>query len=196
MNRLCQRPMMKILSAKVKIEQLVTRRLPLTLPSSQQWRYFHNSHVSLFAKGNKKALKSKEEDDETEVEIALPNIKDVEVDMNKRIIRMNDEYSSLRGGRVSADMFNHLYLEAYGSKIALPDAGQVTMKTGSKVHVSVFDPDLTGAMAKAITECGMGLNPQIDGSSISVLVPKPSKEARESVVKVASKVAEKVSKRY
>lgn len=188
----CQQPPF-IYSSRSSFLSILSSQSSLVSPLSSTHRSFHTSRISFFAK-NKKA--SKESAEENEISIEIPNAKDIELDMNKRIIRLNDEFSKLRGGRVSADMFNHLVVEAYGSRIPLTDAGQVTLRTGNKLNVSVFDPELVNSVSKTIQECGLGLNPQVEGSSIAILVPKPSKEARESVVKMASKVAEKVRNNY
>ncbi len=71
-------------------------------------------------------------------------------------------------------------------------AAQVTMKAANKISISVFDPDLIAGVSKALRDCNMNLSPTSEGNNISVVIPKPSKEAREGIVKLASKAAEKV----
>jgi len=93
-------------------------------------------------------------------------------------------------------MFNYLMVDAYGSKIPLPEAGQSVMKGANKLQISVFDPDLVSPTAKSIRDCGMWLNPTTEANAVIVTIPKPSKEARESVVKLAAKTAEKVKLPY
>ncbi len=52
---------------------------------------------------------------------------------------------------------------------------------------------MTKAVEDAIRECGMGLNPNVEGQGqVNVPIPKPTKESREAVAKVAAKHAEKV----
>lgn len=48
-------------------------------------------------------------------------------------------------------------------------------------------------VADAIRGCGLSLNPTTDGNKISIVMPKPSAEARDNLVKLAGKAAEKVS---
>lgn len=123
--------------------------------------------------------------------ITVPDCEDFEILMDKRVKRLIDELSHFHGGRISTDMLNHIAVEAYGSKVPLSEAGQVTLKAATKLSVAVFDPILTPAVAKAITESGMNLNPVIDGNTLEIAVPKPSKEFRESLIKSIGKAAEK-----
>lgn len=52
---------------------------------------------------------------------------------------------------------------------------------------------MTKAVEDAVRDCGMGLNPNTEGQGqVNVPIPKPTKESREAVAKVAAKHAEKV----
>jgi ribosome recycling factor len=145
---------------------------------------YHHTTFNYFAKAIKKP--------DLEFEPTLPSIKDVELDMTKKIANLTREFSKLRGGRVSVDMFNDIKIDAYGSKIPLSDIGQVSLKASNKLNISIFDPDLISSASNAIRDCGLGLNPTVEGNNLLVTVPKPSKEARENIVKLANKISEKV----
>ena len=131
------------------------------------------------------------EDDEIAV-VELPNLKDMDHDMEKKIIYLTSELSKIRGGRASSEMLNHIVVEAYGDKLSITDTAQITLKTPTKLVVSTFDGGITSFVATAIRESGLGLTPVVEGSTINVTVPKPSKEVRESLVKIAAKVGEQV----
>lgn len=73
----------------------------------------------------------------------------------------------------------------------MSSVAQVTLKTPKAATVSVYDPELAGAVAEAIEKAGMNLNPQVDGATVTVPIPKLSKEVREDLIKVASTHAEK-----
>lgn len=47
-------------------------------------------------------------------------------------------------------------------------------------------------MKKVIEKSGMGLNPVSDSGALSIQVPKPSQEARVSLIKTANSMAQKV----
>ena len=88
-------------------------------------------------------------------------------------------------------MFDHLSVDAYGGMNPLNSVAQVTLKTPKAATVTVFDPELAAAVAAAIEGAGMNLNPQVDGATVTVPIPKLSKEVRDDLVKVAAKHAEK-----
>lgn len=53
---------------------------------------------------------------------------------------------------------------------------------------------MTKAVEDAVRESGMGLNPSSEGQGqVNIPIPKPTKESREAVAKVAAKHAEKVN---
>ena len=87
--------------------------------------------------------------------------------MEKRLGRLSEEFSKIRGGAITAEMFNHLMVKAHGANLSILEVAQITMKTSTKFNVSVFDPELVGATAASIRDSGMGLNPSIEGSNPS-----------------------------
>lgn len=86
--------------------------------------------------------------------------------------------------------FHSIPVESYGT---ISNIAQVTLKSASKVSITVFDPEAVKKVADAIrASSDLNLNPIIDGSTMEVNIPKPSKETREATVKSMHKVAEKV----
>jgi ribosome recycling factor len=85
--------------------------------------------------------------------------------------------------------FHNLVVESYGT---LATIAQVSLMTSSKLSISVYDPDAVKYAADAIRDCGLNLNPMIEGNTIIVNIPKPSKEYRENLVKSLAKISEKV----
>ena len=49
---------------------------------------------------------------------------------------------------------------------------------------------MASAIADAIRDAGLNLNPAVDGSAVRVPVPKPSKETRDATLKLVSKIGE------
>ena len=91
---------------------------------------------------------------------------------------------------LSTCRFHNIPVESYG---VISNIAQVTLKSASKVSITVYDPDAVKKVADAIrTSSDLNLNPIIDGSTMEVNIPKPSKETREATVKSMHKVAEKV----
>lgn len=154
-------------------------------------QYFHRSTVQLAKKkkGGKQVSKGDDDDDDEDVEIvSLPDLSKYEERMKKRTNSLEEELKKFRTGRASTDMFNDLHLEHFGRLI---DAGQFTLSSPTKLVISVYDPAMVNQVANAIRDCGMNLNPDTDGNSVTVKIPKPSKETRELMIKTLQRSAEK-----
>jgi hypothetical protein len=149
---------------------------------------FHSSAYVCNKKGGKG---KKEVDSTTETAVALPDVKAYDKGIEGTVNWFSTELSKLKVGRVSADLFNNLPVESYGT---VGKAGQVTLKSNAKLVVSVFDPEIATAVADAIRNCGLNINPTIEGSNVMATIPRPSKESRDALVKNVAKLSEKVFK--
>jgi ribosome recycling factor len=138
---------------------------------------------------------SEDDDNDNNMEgkppVKLPDMKELDGAMERKITRLADEFSKLRSGQVSAEIFKNVMVDCHGSRVSVSEAAQVSLKGPSKLTVSVYDPTLVSAVSNAIRDCGMNLNPTTEGNAILVTMPKPSKETRDAVLKTASKAAEK-----
>lgn len=151
-------------------------------------RAFHATAVAWAKSGKGK----RDEEEESGPPVVLPNTKDLDLLMDKRVARLLVEFAEIRGGRVTPDMFNNVSIEAHGARMTLGEVGQATLKTSSKINVAVFDPDLVAAVVKGIRDSGHGLSPTSEGNNVIINVPKPSRQARENMVKLVGKAAERI----
>ena len=133
--------------------------------------------------------KKKNED----VEVELPSTSEMTKSMEARITYLKDEFSKIRGGQVTPEMFNHIKINGYGSPMTLVQAGQISIKGGNKLVVNVFDPALLQFVTNSIRDCGMSLNPSVEGGAVVVSIPKSSAESRTEMTKLAAKASEKVN---
>jgi hypothetical protein len=152
-------------------------------------RLYHSSTISLGPKNKK----SNNNDNNTGSTITLPDVKDIKLKMEIYIDKYSKELSTLKIGIVSIDIFNNINVSSYGT---VSNLGQVTIKSATNININVFDPSTTKLICDAIKDAGLGLNPTIEGSNITVFIPKPSKDSRELMKKSASKMAEKVYSCY
>jgi ribosome recycling factor len=105
----------------------------------------------------------------------------------------NSELGKLRSGRPDPRMLDNVKVEAYGAMTPLVDVALTTMKGSKELVVTVFDSSLTSSVKEAIASSGLNLNPGdiVDGSKLSVPIPKTTKESREANVKRAKELREK-----
>ena len=77
-----------------------------------------------------------------------------------------------------------------GSVSSIQQIAQVSVANPQMLVVSVYDVSHAKPVASAIATSDLGFNPQIEGPSIRVPIPKMSNEIRQKLVKQISKIAE------
>jgi ribosome recycling factor len=122
--------------------------------------------------------------------VAGPDIADIKRRMGGALETLKKEFSGLRTGRASANLLDPVQVEAYGSSMPLSQVATVSVPEARLITVQVWDKGQVKATEKAIREAGLGLNPQVDGTTIRVPLPDLNQERRQELVKVAGKYAE------
>lgn len=118
------------------------------------------------------------------------DIADVKRRMEGAVEVLRGELGGLRTGRASAGLLEPINVEAYGSTMPMNQVGTISVPDARMVSVQVWDQGLAAAVEKAITESGLGLNPQREGAVIRVPIPQLTEERRIELSKVAHKYAE------
>ncbi len=110
--------------------------------------------------------------------------------MQKSISSLKDELAGLRTGRASASLLEPVTVEAYGTRMPLPQVATVSVPEARMLSVQVWDRSMTNAVEKAIRDSGLGLNPVGEGTVIRVPLPELNEERRRDLTKVAHNYAE------
>ncbi len=118
------------------------------------------------------------------------DMKDLERRMKGAIDVLQKEFSGLRTGRASANLLDPVVVDVYGSKMPINQIGTVNVPEPRLISVQVWDNNNVRAVDKAIRDSGLGLNPQIDGTTIRIPLPDLTEERRQELSKVAGKYAE------
>lgn len=100
------------------------------------------------------------------------------------------EFASLRTGRASTGLLDRVVVEAYGTKTPLNQLAGVNAPEPRLITVQPYDPNLLGAIEKALMESDLGLTPSNDGKIIRLPVPQLTEERRKELVKKAHDLAE------
>jgi len=100
------------------------------------------------------------------------------------------EFASLRTGRASTGLLDRVVVEAYGTKTPLNQLAGVNAPEPRLITVQPYDPNLLGAIEKALMESDLGLTPSNDGKIIRLPVPQLTEERRKEMVRLAHKMAE------
>jgi len=118
------------------------------------------------------------------------SITDIKRRMDGAIDALNKDYAGLRTGRASASLLDPVMVDAYGSKMPLNQVASISVPESRLLSVQVWDATMVKATEKAIREAGLGLNPQLEGSTIRLPIPDLNEERRAELTKVAGKYAE------
>ncbi len=100
------------------------------------------------------------------------------------------EFNGLRTGRASTALLEPVVVDAYGSKMPLPQLGSISVAEARLLIVQVWDQSMVKAVEKAISESGLGLNPMSEGQTIRINLPELTEERRVELQKIARKYAE------
>jgi ribosome recycling factor len=166
-----------------------SRFLPVFASNQLQLREYHASVISLAKKGGGKDKGKGSKDDDNSAPVVLPDLKTFDKTMENTVNWFTSEMSKLKvSGRVGVDLFSNLPVESYGT---VGKAGQVTMKTPTKLVIALYDPAIGTAVCDALRNCGLGINPSVEGTTVTATIPKPSQESRDLMLKSASRAAEK-----
>ncbi|XP_018569796.1 ribosome-recycling factor, mitochondrial [Anoplophora glabripennis] len=147
--------------------------------------------IRYYAKGKDK----KKEKGKMKVQINKSQISEyVNVDtlknqMQRAIDQLKDDFVKNLSIRSAAGSIEMIRVNLDGKEHTLQELAQIVRKNPKTIvlNMSVF-PQAIPAALKAIEKSGMNLNPQQDGTTIYIPVPKVTKEYREGLAKSAKQL--------
>ncbi|AYE36018.1 ribosome recycling factor [Borrelia turcica IST7] len=110
--------------------------------------------------------------------------------MNKVLLSLENEYKSLRTGRISSVLFDKVLVDYYGEKTPLTRVANISIPEARLVVIQPWDKSLLGKIEQAILNSDLSMNPSNDGSVLRIKVPALTVERRKEIVKQAKKIAE------
>src|SRR5579864_6547628 len=110
--------------------------------------------------------------------------------MNKASEDLRVELASVRTGRASTSLLEHLKVEYYGTHTPLNQVASLGVPDPSMITVQPWDPSLLAVIDKVIRASDLGLNPANDGKILKVPVPPLTEERRKELVKHLHKAME------
>ena len=119
------------------------------------------------------------------------DLKLVNEKMNSSLNFFEKELTTIRTSRANPSMLNYIYVEAYGSKTALNQLGNISVPDAQTITIQVWDTSLIKIIEKAILESNIGITPQTEGQLIRLSIPKLSEERRNELAKVVSQYGER-----
>jgi ribosome recycling factor len=110
--------------------------------------------------------------------------------MDKSIEALKKSFSTLRTGKVTTQVVDHIMVNYYGNPTPLNQVGSVVALDATTISITPWEKQLLGDIEKAIQEANIGVNPNNDGDFIKLFFPPMTSEQRQEVVKQAKAMTE------
>ncbi len=107
--------------------------------------------------------------------------------MKKAIEVTATDLSSIRSGRATPALVEHIVIPVYGGsqRLTVMELATITTMDAKTIVISPYDPTIIGEVEKGIQEANTGLTPVIDGDIIRITIPPLSEERRQEYTKLA-----------
>jgi len=110
--------------------------------------------------------------------------------MEKVEADLRAELATMRTGRASLSILDHVRVDYYGTPTPLRDIAKLSVSDPTTLTVQAWDASTLPLIEKAIRAADLGLNPANDGKVIRVPIPPLTDERRKELVKHLHKVLE------
>jgi ribosome recycling factor len=117
-------------------------------------------------------------------------IQDAKTRMHKAVEALQHELATVRTGRASAGLVEHIKVDYYGTATPLQQLATITTPDAKMIAIQPYDKAAIGAIEKAIQKSDLGLNPSNDGNIIRLAIPPLTEERRKELAKHVRKRVE------
>jgi ribosome recycling factor len=110
--------------------------------------------------------------------------------MEHALNALQQDLSSIRSGRASVSILDHVRVDYYGTSTPLNQVANLHVPEPSMITITPWDPSVISAIEKAIRASDLGLNPSNDGKLVRLPIPPLNEERRKEFVKRLHGIAE------
>ncbi|KAK9373753.1 ribosome recycling factor-domain-containing protein [Lipomyces chichibuensis] len=170
-----------------------------TYTSPSPFRQFSITPVAQKKKAVKSSKSSKhyDDDEQEDIEVVVYNPQSFKSSCDEILTDLKSQIQEARMGRGDLKTLNSLKVQVGKQKIVLENLGQVSIRSGRHIVVSVYDPETVKAVSAGILSANLNMNPQIDPSNPQILlipIPPPTRESRETTVKSVKSLIDSAQK--
>jgi len=110
--------------------------------------------------------------------------------IDKATHHLEQEFTKLQTWRANPSVVEDIRIESYGSQQPIKNIASVNVLDSQTLSIQPWDRSQLHAIAKAITESGMGLNPQTMADCVMIKIPPLTEERRKDLAKIAKRLSE------
>jgi ribosome recycling factor len=117
-------------------------------------------------------------------------LQDASSRMQKAVEALQHELNTIRTGRASPGLVDHIKVEYYGTPTPLNQLATIAIPDARLIAITPYDQGSLGAIEKAILKSDLGLTPSNDGTVIRLAIPPLTEERRRDIAKHVRKRVE------
>ena len=114
-------------------------------------------------------------------------LKDIDSRMQKTINNLSQELATIRTGRASPALVEHIKTDYHGVLTPINQLASVSIPEAKMIMIQPWDKTIIRNIEKAILKSEMGLNPTSDGNVIRISIPSLNEERRKELIKLVHK---------
>jgi ribosome recycling factor len=115
---------------------------------------------------------------------------EAEETMEKAVEHCRHEFRGLRTGRPTTALVEYIKLDYYGAQSDLKSVAVLTVQPPNSIVIKPFEASMLKEVVKALEEANLGINPQIEGKQVRLMLPALSGERRQQLASKVKDVAE------
>lgn len=117
-------------------------------------------------------------------------ISEAKVKMKSTLSVYEEELHGIRGNRASIGLVDRLIVNYYDQPTELRQLANISTPEPMQILIRPYDGSAVKTIERAIMEANIGVNPNVDGTSIRLNMPALTRERRQDLVKVLHKRTE------
>ncbi|NBS70744.1 ribosome recycling factor [bacterium] len=120
----------------------------------------------------------------------MPQLSETKKLFTQAVDHLAAELSTLRTGRATPAILDHVQVEAYGTYQPIKALASLSTPDSKTLQIDPWDNSVVKAIESAIVASDIGIMPIVDGKTIRLVMPMMTEENRKRLVKVASEKLE------
>lgn len=113
-----------------------------------------------------------------------PLIDNLKKELDRALEFLKNDLNQIRSGRASPALVENVKVDAYGTKMNLKEVASIMVPDPKTLMVQVWDKSLVNAVVKGIEESRLGLNPNVEGQNIKLVMPPLVEERKRELTKL------------
>ena len=111
-------------------------------------------------------------------------IEQAKPDFDAVIEHLKKELKNIRSGRANASIVEGVKVDAYDSMMDLKSVASISTPDAKTIQIEPWDSNLVKDIERALQMANLGLNPNVAGTTIRLVMPPMTEENRKELVKI------------